>query len=304
MKLPKRLDTHIKESASWKILENKVPAEWVIREVSERDYGIDCYIELVNKDNEITGDLLSGQLKGTEKIKWKAKRNEVREATFSGIKIETIHYWMNLPVPVFLLVADLTDTKLYFASVKQQVRSQYKKYLKQKSLSFTLTNIFQLGTDIGYVVFMALYIKEKFHKEFASNLRTLFVQWQNYLDFMHEHQHLDCFLEAEPDEELLFIHIYLTLYALSKQLALDWDIETLIDIIRKDQETWKDSYGLFHYQTFTNILPSLERKFFEIIEKARDRVTKKEREYWERTDLILYRMAHKLDYLKPGYTSY
>ncbi|MBA7704941.1 hypothetical protein ES703_113764 [subsurface metagenome] len=253
MKFPKRLDTHIKESASWKILENKVPAEWVIREVSERDYGIDCYIELVNKDNEVTGDLLSGQLKGTKKIKWKAKGKEVREATFSGIKIETIHYWMNLPVPVFLLVADLIDSNLYFASVKQQVRSQYTKYLKQKSLSFTLTDIFQLGTELGSAVFMALYFKEKSHNEFVSNLRTLFVQWQHYLDFIQGYQHLDCFLVAEPDEELLFIHIYLTLHILSQQLALDWDIESLSDILKKDQETWKDSYYLLHYQTFTNV---------------------------------------------------
>lgn len=89
-----------------------------------------------------------------------------------------------------------------------------------------------------------------------------------------------------------------------KLLALDWDIESLSDILKKDRETWKDSYYLLHYQTFTNVLPSLETKFFEIIEKARDRVAIKEKEYWKWTNLILYRMAQKLDYLKPGYTTY
>ena len=131
MKFPKRIDTHIKESDSWKILKNNIPARWIIREVSERDYGIDCYIELINRDNEVAGDLLSGQLKGTERIEWRKKKDGNEEATFSGINIETINYWMNLPVPVFLLVADLNDRNVFFAPVKQQVRSQYSKYRKQ-----------------------------------------------------------------------------------------------------------------------------------------------------------------------------
>lgn len=302
MILPKRLDTHIKESDSWKILQNKIPAEWIIREVSERDYGIDCYIELVNRDNEVTGDLLSGQLKGQEKIEWQEKQDNSKEATFSGIKMETIHYWMNLPVPVFLLVADLGKRDLFFAPIKQQVRSQYSKYLNQKSMSFSLINSFQFGTDIGLVAFLAHYFREKFHNKFVSDLRTILVHWQHYLEFIQGMQQLDFFMGAEPDEELLFIHIYQTCQTLCQLLFIDWNIDSLKDILKKDQETWKDSYYMLHYKTFTEVLPAIETKFFQIIEKARIRITETEEEYWSRLDPILYEMTKNLDHLKHGYT--
>ena len=92
MKYPQRPSTHIKETASWKILQNSVPSEWMVRGVSERDYGVDCYIEMVGWDGSVRGDLLSIQLKGTESLNWKHNdKQKRREAKFSGIKIETIN---------------------------------------------------------------------------------------------------------------------------------------------------------------------------------------------------------------------
>jgi Domain of unknown function (DUF4365) len=64
MKLPKRPDTHVTEAESWRLFQAIAPNEWIVREVSERDYGIDAYIELASKDGLVTGDLLSVQLKG------------------------------------------------------------------------------------------------------------------------------------------------------------------------------------------------------------------------------------------------
>jgi len=300
---PKRTDTHIKESDSWKIFRNHIPARWIIREVSERDYGIDCYIELVNNDGEVAGDLLSGQLKGTDNIEWREKENGKKEATFSGVKAETIHYWMNLPVPVFLLVADLSDRNLYFAPVKQQVRSQYSKFRNQESMSFSLLNLCNIGTDIGLALFVVHYYMEKSHTDFVSALRTVFIHWQTYLEFIQGMQHLDCFMEAEPYEELQFIHIYQTLNILSKSLCIDWNVESLGNIIKKDRERWEESSCMFHYLTFTEILPAIESMFFQIIQKTRDRITRIEKEYWKCKDLILYRIAKDLEYLKPGYTT-
>jgi hypothetical protein len=93
MKYPKRPSKHIKETESWKILQNSVPSEWIVRGVSERDYGVDCYIEMVGNDGSVTGDLLSVQLKGTELLDWKHNDRQNRdEARFSGIKIETISH--------------------------------------------------------------------------------------------------------------------------------------------------------------------------------------------------------------------
>src|SRR5687768_14691814 len=100
MEFPKRPPQHVTETASWKVLQSRTPDMWMVRGVSERDYGIDAYIELATTKGDVTGELCSIQLKGTESIDWKAGNNRKR-ATVS-IGVATVNYWMNLPVPVFL----------------------------------------------------------------------------------------------------------------------------------------------------------------------------------------------------------
>lgn len=63
MKLPKRVPQHISETASFKLFSSKIPDNWIIRDITERDYGIDCYLELVNDNNELSGELALIQLK-------------------------------------------------------------------------------------------------------------------------------------------------------------------------------------------------------------------------------------------------
>lgn len=209
MKLPKRPPAHIKESESWKILQNSVPSEWIVREVSERDYGIDCYIELVSNENTVTGDLLSVQLKSTENLEWKYdKKKKRREAKFAGIRIETINYWMNLPVPVFLFVAETSTKSLYFAPIKLQVRNQYRKYLSQASLSFTLSEQHSFADDTGLCNFIIGYIQEKTFRDLTDLSRILLIHLPQYYEFICERQGLDPFLEIEPEDELMFIHIF------------------------------------------------------------------------------------------------
>ncbi len=119
MKFPQRPSTHIKETDSWKILQNPVPSEWLLRGVTERDYGVDCYLEMVGRDGSVRGDLISIQLKGTESLNWKQNEKQKRqEAKFSGVKIETINYWMNLAVPVFLCVAETSTMYMKWSSLR------------------------------------------------------------------------------------------------------------------------------------------------------------------------------------------
>lgn len=77
MKLPSRPATHLTEAASWRLLQSLAPETWIVREVTERDYGIDAYIEMTSADGEITGDLISVQLKGTAALEWKAAKKEI-----------------------------------------------------------------------------------------------------------------------------------------------------------------------------------------------------------------------------------
>jgi len=92
MKFTIRSETHEIESESWTLLRSKAPTNWIVREVSERDYGVDFYVEMANTNREITGEIFAGQLKGTRHLKWKAdgtapfpiKRSTVMGRLFQG----------------------------------------------------------------------------------------------------------------------------------------------------------------------------------------------------------------------------
>ena len=296
MKYPQRPSTHIKETASWKILQNSVPSEWMVRGVSERDYGVDCYIEMVGRDGSVRGDLLSIQLKGTESLDWKHNdKQKRREAKFSGIKIETINYWMNRAVPVFLCVAETSTKKLYFAPIKHQVRNQYKKYENQQSLSFLLSSEHRLDDDKGLFNFIICYIQEKNFKELTELSRLLLIHLPQYYEFIIENQELDPFLGVEPDEELMFVHIYLTLHNLCNVLAIDWDIKWLSDIYNEDKKTWNESYYHLHNLTFTKIMPQLNKKLVEILDSIKKIMTEYQKDFWETKEYIIYRKAKELD---------
>ena len=70
MKLTTRPTQHTSVTASFQLFSSIVPDNWIIREVTARDYGIDCYLELVDEDNNLTSDLVLIQWKSRENIKW------------------------------------------------------------------------------------------------------------------------------------------------------------------------------------------------------------------------------------------
>jgi hypothetical protein len=121
MKLPKRVSQHISETASFKLFSSKIPNNWIIRDVTERDYGIDCYLELVNDKNELTGDLALVQLKSRESIPWTKDQNYI----LTGIDIATTNYWNNFPVPVFIFLTDLVNQELYFLPVHRYIKKNW-----------------------------------------------------------------------------------------------------------------------------------------------------------------------------------
>jgi len=251
---------------------------------------------MVGRDGSVRGDLLSIQLKGTESLDWKHNDKQKRqEAKFSGIKIKTINYWMNLAVPVFLCVAETSTKKLYFAPIKHQIRNQYIKYKNQQSLSFLLSTEHRLDDDQGLLKFIICYIQEKNFKELTELSRLLLIHLPQYYEFIIENQGLDPFLGVEPDDELMFVHIYLTLHNLCNVLAIDWDIKWLTDIYNEDKKTWNESYYHLHNLTFTKIMPQLNNKLVAVLESIKKIMTEYQKDFWETKEYIIYRKAKELD---------
>ena len=71
---------------------------------------------------------------------------------------------MNLPIPVFLVLADLELHKAYFVPVKDSIREKYADYMNKttKNLSFKFTSTYEFGTGRGDSLFLAFYYIESF----------------------------------------------------------------------------------------------------------------------------------------------
>ena len=108
-------------------------------------------------------------------------------------------------------------------------------------------------------------------------------------------QELDPFLGIEPNDELMFIHIYMTLHNLCNVLAKEWNVKWLSDIYKEDKKTWKDSFYPLHNLTFTKIMPQLNDKLVEVLESIKKIMTEYQKEFWETEEYIIYRKAKELD---------
>ena len=116
-----------------------------------------------------------------------------------------------------------------------------------------------------------------------------------YYEFIIENQDLDPFMGVEPDDELMFVHIYLTLHNLSNVLAIDWDIKWLSDIFKEDKQTWKESYYNLHNLTFTQIMPQLKNKLVAVLTSIKKIMTEYQSDFWGSKEYIIYQKAKELD---------
>lgn len=295
MKYPKRSISHIKESASWKIFNSKAPNEWIIRNVTERDYGIDSYVEIVSPNGDVRGELCSVQLKSSSTIEWELlPDSENKIARFPGIKKSTVNYWMGLPIPVFLVWVEIDSEKAYFSSIKQQVRINYSKYLDPSinTLPFKVIDEYELGSDVGNLIFIAQYLKENEFKNLEHYLRGLFIHQEQYHDFIQMNQGRDPFLEVDYDRQLMLIHIYKLCFFLADYFRIDWKVVDINEVYDEDKHIWNhDSYFLLHELSLDKILKDLEPVFENILRYAVKYITEIYENYWIVEDRPLFTMC-------------
>lgn len=294
MRLPKRPSSHVTESSSWRILQAELPDEWIIREVTERDYGIDCYVELVTPSLDVTGDLVSIQLKGKDHIDWK-KKERIKYARYHGIEQSTANYWMNQQVPVFLFVAEISTDSLFFCPVKDVVRTYFAKFLKQKTFSFPLSPDYRFGANKGLSIFLREFDRERLNERFSYDLVNLLSHLQRYSDYIRENYYRDEFLEVEPERHLELIQLYNTCESVSNHLLIDWNIEPMEEIYKKDKETWKDNWCYLHEKSQHELLCQIDKIFLVLVRKAIDYVINKQGDYWLNTDPVFFNLCNSDD---------
>lgn len=93
--MPKRPKQHQLEDLSRAKFQLCLPEEWVIRD-KDKDYGIDCEVELFDESENSTALLFYAQLKATAS----KKESEIFNV---DLKIDTLNYFKQLEIPVLLV---------------------------------------------------------------------------------------------------------------------------------------------------------------------------------------------------------
>jgi len=89
------------------------PEYWIFREFTGGDYGVDCVLELTEKENA-TNNKIEGQIKGRSEIEPMKRENAI---SFS-LEIQTINYALNSPIAFVLFLANTTTRKIYYLPIQ------------------------------------------------------------------------------------------------------------------------------------------------------------------------------------------
>lgn len=110
-KLPKRAATHRTDTKALRLIMGQLNEDWVIRNLEERDYGIDLQLELFDGDVP-TGFMVLVQVKGTE--------NSLA-AESAQIPVKTLHYAELFSIPFFLFRTSLKDKETEFIWLQKYI---------------------------------------------------------------------------------------------------------------------------------------------------------------------------------------
>lgn len=210
-KFPKVSKAHIINRKGEAFFRSTISDFAEVRRINEGDFGIDFEIELTC-GGEACGNLARIQLK-THELAFINRNNFISES----IKQETCWYWLEIPTPVFLVVADLGRKKIYWANAKSQVQNRIGDMKSRKTIKLLAPIKNNLIADPNFFIASVLYECEKILRQ---NLIPgyLFIS-KRFFEEMPNKLELDHFMfEEEPANS----EIYLTqLLAVRNAFHLD-----------------------------------------------------------------------------------
>lgn len=285
MDLPKRVAQHISETESYKIFSTKIPSEWIIRDVTERDYGIDCYLELVSDKNEVLGRLALIQLKAKASIPW------TKENTFklSSVEISTTNYWYRFAVPVFIFLVDLAKKEVYFLPVKHHIRQHFDEYIKQSTFSYTFSKDLLFEGKAGASLFLQKYYQEYHRNRFESEFLFFLSNLEKTKEFLQEHSYRDYHLGLEETDQIFFEAIHRNFLFLAYYLGVQHDIPLMDQIKENSRNKFGNEY---HYELYEHDLIELSKDFeallVGIINGLKDIILNEDK-FWMITEFSIFK---------------
>jgi hypothetical protein len=87
--------------------------DWVFRETTRHDFGIDGHIEVIDENRKATGRILAVQIKCGESF---FKETSADGVVYRGEQ-EHLNYWLQLSLPVVLILCDPKSRKAYWTPI-------------------------------------------------------------------------------------------------------------------------------------------------------------------------------------------
>lgn len=290
MELPKRVPQHISESASFKLFSQVIPNNWIVRDITEKDYGIDCYLEIVNDDNQLTGDLALIQLKSKDGIPW-TKGNYY---TLSNIKISTSNYWNQFAVPVFIFLTDIENNEVFYVAVKNYIKLNYTDYITQNSLSYKIPQNNKFD-KLGISYFINVYNSERQRSQFENEMLFFLTNLERYKDFQADHSGRDFHLGVE-DEDLVYFETMHHNYAfLCNYFSIYNPIPTVQDLKNTSKKRFEKNFYDLYELDLSELMDDFENITKEILEKISS-LFENEKIYWLYNNTSLFNYVNNLKY--------
>lgn len=274
IELPKRADNHIRETTGNKVLESLIPPEWIIRSVTERDYGVDCYIELVDDKNRLTGEIAFVQMKATDKIDWR-QDNGFR---FYKVDRKTTNYLNGFKIPTYLFLVDLSTKEMFFQSVKEYILEHYKEYTASDTFAYEFyhdSNIFTVDA------FLKSFKRNNQCDQFRNELQYFISNLRQYIDFMWGHNNRDCFLQIEQEDMMFFEAMHRNISFLQSYFEAARRLPSIEELAKKGIERYGKDYEQTLFEgVLTELFDELKDTVLELVDRIKELVTVKEYFYW------------------------
>lgn len=292
---PLRHDTHVTDNAAKSILRSALPPGWMLRELSENDYGIDFQLEFTSLGNRVTGQIAGIQLKGT------STGNMSSQGSHNvSVKRSTLNLWRNYEAPVLIVLVDTVSRMIYSKSIEHEIRREPEKYIKgnSESLSFLFTSSDLLNTNKAITDYRA----GKNLRSMDHDLPSVMHVHRDFVKLFRRYRrdgHMPVDGDGSFDVDNVGKHkyerqlrgVYSRMQKLSCLLDIRWNVATVEEIIRT--EKWNSYEGdemMEHH--FTSILDKLDVQFQSILVEVQ-RIVEAYKRYWGVTDPELVHFSLK-----------
>lgn len=286
-RLPTRDKNHSSESFSYKIFSQNIPNNWIIRDITERDYGVDVLVEYVTDKNEVTGKFAAIQLKSVQEILFKTKK----EFRYYAIKPSTTDYWLNTNIPTFVFFISHNED-IYFLSVSNYVKGNYLRYCENEKFYYSITqnDTFTTKKFIEQLNFLNQ------EKTYEAAIMSIGYLYKDFLKFFKNNYKRDEHMQIESSDIRInqINSLYYRFKILSQAMSITWQISSLEEIAIL--YNYNNNLYEFHLSLF---LEKIDEQILIIIKKLKEQITPYYN-FWVRKDpyLVDFLHNHKLKLIK------